>query len=59
MNRWLVRIDKYGNRHVMPINDEEEHELDEDCWCKPRYDDDDQGVIIHRSKDRREEHELH
>lgn len=59
MNRWLVEQDEDGNKHVVPIKDEKEHDLDEQCWCRPRHDKDDKTVIIHRSKDRREDHELH
>lgn len=24
--------------HVIPLNDEREHELDSSCWCEPRLD---------------------
>jgi hypothetical protein len=37
--------------HVYPINDVREHSL-RDCWCGPV---DDDGVIVHKSLDGREE----
>jgi hypothetical protein len=39
--------------HVIPNNDLREHSL-ENCWCSPE---DDDGVIIHHSLDRREHYE--
>jgi hypothetical protein len=39
--------------HVIPNNDFREHSLT-DCWCRPE---DDDGVIIHHSFDRRELYE--
>jgi hypothetical protein len=39
--------------HVIPNNDLREHSLT-DCWCRPE---DDDGVIIHHSLDRRELYE--
>lgn len=40
--------------HVVPINDLREHQENEKCWCRPN---DDEGVIVHNSMDRREEYE--
>lgn len=41
--------------HVVPTNDLREHEDSEACWCRPTEDED--GVIVHHSMDRREEYE--
>lgn len=40
--------------HVLPINDLKDHIERSDCWCRPQ---EDEGVIIHNSMDRREEYE--
>ena len=37
--------------HVMPVDDLFEHTESVECWCKPTNDD---GVIIHHSRDGRE-----
>lgn len=40
---------------VFPLDDLRSHEPDnENCWCGPSFDG---GVLVHRSMDRREEHE--
>lgn len=45
-----------GHIHVYPINDLKEHVLEGlTCWCRPEENDD--GVIVHNSLDRREEYE--
>lgn len=41
--------------HVIPIDDIEEHELHEDCWCFPL--EGDEGEVIHNAKDCREKYE--
>jgi hypothetical protein len=38
----------------MPLGDLREHDPYPTCWCKPT---EDEGVWIHHSMDRREEHE--
>ena len=40
--------------HVLPINDEEEHEPWTGCWCQPIFMD---GAWIHHAKDCRERFE--
>ena len=40
--------------HVMPINDWREHQQSRTCWCHPE---DDEGIIIHKSIDGREDFE--
>ena len=40
---------------VYPLDDLREHDPDNmECWCKPRFDD---GVLVHNSRDKREEYE--
>lgn len=51
-DRWRV-IQRGDVRHVMPIG--EKHAL-ADCWCEPTLDG---GVVVHRSRDRREDREEH
>jgi hypothetical protein len=43
--------------HVVPIGDFREHESRPSCWCHPTPDEDDPGVWVHHSMDRREEYE--
>jgi hypothetical protein len=50
---WQVK-----RRHVVPLYDLREHEISADCWCRPRKDDEDDGVFIHHSADRREYYEI-
>lgn len=38
--------------HVYPLGDLREHEVSQQCWCKPVEDDD--GVWVHPSMDGRE-----
>ena len=43
--------------HVYPVNDLREHVLDGvTCWCRPELDEE-CGLVIHNSMDRREEYE--
>ena len=42
--------------HTIPIDDIKEHELSEDCWCRPEVDFD-IGIVIHNSADGREKFE--
>lgn len=44
---------KVQGNHVLPTRDLREHSLT-DCWCHPV---DDDGVIVHKSLDRRELYE--
>jgi hypothetical protein len=45
-----------GYAHVFPLGDLKPHDLDStECWCKPTVCED--GLVIHNSMDRREEHE--
>lgn len=43
--------------HVYPTGDLKEHELSEDCWCRPEVTE--EGVVVHNSLDRRELFEEH
>jgi hypothetical protein len=47
---WNVIRDE-GELHVVP--DDEAHLLSDACWCKPSYNEDD-GIYVHHSRDRRE-----
>lgn len=40
--------------HVVPNNDLREHETSQDCWCRPVVDQQESGVWLHNSMDRRE-----
>lgn len=41
--------------HVLPVNDLREHIESEECWCRPRIEDEPNGqVIVHNSMDGRE-----
>lgn len=42
--------------HLAPIDDLRPHDLSGDCWCHPEQDEE-SGVWIHNSMDRREEYE--
>ncbi len=50
----LGMIDKW---HVYPINDLRDHDVEGGvgCWCKPL--EDEEGIIVHNSMDRREGYE--
>ena len=51
-----------GMMHVLPINDEREHETTTTCWCEPRIEWNDpetgevysEALVIHNSADGRE-----
>jgi hypothetical protein len=45
---------EYGDRHVVPLDDERHHILAATCWCEPFLED---GIIVHVSLDGREKHE--
>jgi hypothetical protein len=51
---WVVTTLDDGTRCVYPTNDLRPHTIEGECWCDPFEDD---GVIVHNSMDRREEHE--
>lgn len=51
---WTVYEPLDGMTHVMPINDEHEHDFSLDCWCEPE---EHEGVITHNSCDGREDYE--
>lgn len=51
MSQWGLTDD----RQVFPLNDLREHDLSENCWCKPTLTED--GVLVHNSADRRELYE--
>lgn len=40
--------------HVYPVGDLREHDMNADCWCRPRIDED---ICIHNALDRREHSE--
>lgn len=42
--------------HIMPVDDFREHEIDVNCWCKPKFKDDN-TLIVHNSLDERESYE--
>lgn len=44
--------------HVVPMNDDQEHELHEQCWCQPQADAQQALVLVHNSSDGREPYEL-
>lgn len=49
--------------HVLPVDDLREHQnvvtVDEDCWCNPRWEFVDGGVVVvHNSADGREIKEI-
>jgi hypothetical protein len=50
---WIVTVLDDGTLCVYPKHDVRPHTIN-DCWCGSYYDD---GVLIHNSMDRREEHE--
>jgi hypothetical protein len=55
VNGWEVYLTWKGALYVIPIDDLRSHDPEsEDCWCHPT---DDEGVLVHHSMDRREEHE--
>ncbi len=37
----------YAGYHVYPTHDVREHELSEDCWCKPVRDEEDPRMLVH------------
>lgn len=49
--QWLVT----PSLHVIPLGDLREHEVTENCWCKPTVDD--LNVCKHNSLDQREKYE--
>jgi hypothetical protein len=51
---WVVTVLDDGTLCVFPRHDVRPHTIRGDCWCGSYYDD---GVLIHNSMDRREEHE--
>jgi hypothetical protein len=53
MSGWFV-IETDGLPHVVPRLDLKEHTVDGACWCGPE---EDTGVVIHNSMDRRELYE--
>jgi hypothetical protein len=49
-----------GSRvHVIPKNDDREHQRSELCWCRPEQSPSDERMWLHNSADRREEYERH
>ena len=48
---WRALYTEYGERHAIPLDDLREHKETPDCWCGP---DDEDGVWVHHSLDRRE-----
>lgn len=47
-----------GIIHVLPIDDLREHAWHDECWCRPRWDEEEPtALLIHNSMDRREEYE--
>lgn len=54
---WEVLSLRDGPRHVLPIDDYRPHLSIPGCWCGPTQDDEDDGVWVHHSLDRRENYE--
>lgn len=52
---WMTYAPHNGIIHVMPINDDHEHEFSENCWCGAELDD--FNVMTHNSNDGREDYE--
>lgn len=40
--------------HVVPSNDLREHDTSRNCWCHPTADQEEPGIWLHNSMDRRE-----
>jgi hypothetical protein len=59
---WAAAIiyEECGERHshIVPVNDLREHELHNECWCRPDEDDDDLGIWVHHALDNREDYEM-
>jgi len=51
---WIIFKEVDGTKHVFPKDDLLKHGL-KDCWCKPVSDD---GIIVHKSADMREDDEI-
>lgn len=54
---WVTKNGVKLHRHVLPQSDIRVHQLDPVCWCKPRWDEDDDKLLIHNSADGREKYE--
>lgn len=56
---WLATPDKTCmGAHVLPIDDDREHEAHRQCWCHPYLDPDSDSLVwIHVCMDGRERHE--
>ena len=53
--KWMVEVGGGEISVVWPIDDLREHDrLREDCWCRPRWD---ENILVHNAADRREEYE--
>jgi hypothetical protein len=50
--------DDTSHFHIVPIGDLRDHYADPTCWCTPTEDEEDPGIWVHHSMDRREEYEL-
>ena len=53
MKEWAVIVEK----HIVPLDDEQEHITDVSCWCGPTQDRDDKHMYVHHSADGREKRE--
>ena len=50
----ILRDTGTGDIHVYPLGDLREHVLTPLCWCRPRRDEDDREIVVHKSMDGRE-----
>lgn len=57
MTGWQVFFGADHKRHVEPKDDIRQHRHSLKCWCNPTLDEENGGVIVHNSMDRRELYE--
>jgi hypothetical protein len=53
---WEI-VDRFGDKHVMPIGDLRPHEPSMRCFCKPVWDCIGGNVGVHNAMDKREQYE--
>ena len=52
-----ILTDRNTDWHILPNKDLRPHEASSKCWCHPTEDEEEKGIWIHHSMDRREEYE--